>query len=136
MVVIARTDARVAVGGSVDEVLRRCEAYLKAGVDMLMVVALQNREETRRVMEAFPGTPIYINASAIRPGLAHAEYAEMGVATYSISVAKVITRYQPTGRLVGFDEGCAARRNPTEQRKITVPKVAATLRTRVNPLIP
>ena len=89
VVVIARTDSRAAVGGSVDEVLRRCEAYLTAGVDMLMVVALQTREEMRRVMEAFPGTPIYINAGAVRPLLSHAEYAEMGVATYNISVAKV-----------------------------------------------
>ena len=89
VVVIARTDSRAAVGGSVDEVLRRCEAYLEAGVDMLMVVALQTREEIRRVMEAFPGTPIYINAGAVRPLLTHAEYAGMGVATYNVSVAKV-----------------------------------------------
>jgi 2-methylisocitrate lyase-like PEP mutase family enzyme len=89
VVVIARTDARGAVGGSLDEVLRRCEAYRNAGVDMLMVMALQSREEMRRVTEAFPETAIYINASAVRPALTHREYAELGVTTYNVSVAKV-----------------------------------------------
>ena len=89
VVVIARTDSRAAVGGSVDEVLRRCEAYLQAGVDMLMVMALQSREEMRRVVEAFPGTDIYINASSVRQPLTHTEYREMGVATYNVSISKV-----------------------------------------------
>jgi 2-methylisocitrate lyase-like PEP mutase family enzyme len=89
VVVIARTDARAAVGGSVDEVLRRCEAYLEAGADMLMVMALQDRAEMRRVLEAFPGADIYINASSVRPALTHAEYQASGVATYNVSISKV-----------------------------------------------
>lgn len=89
VVVIARTDARAAVGGGMDEVLRRCDAYLGAGVDMLMVMALQSREEMRRVTEAFPGTDIYINASSVRPALSHDEYREIGVATYNVSISKV-----------------------------------------------
>lgn len=89
VVVIARTDARAAVGGGLDEVLRRCEAYLKAGVDMLMVMALQSREEMRTVLEAFPDKDIYINASSVRPALSHAEYRELGVATYNVSISKV-----------------------------------------------
>lgn len=89
VVVIARTDSRASVGGSVDEVLRRCEAYLAAGVDMLMVMALQSREEMRRVTEAFPDQHIYINASAVKPSLSAAEYAEIGVSTYNISISKV-----------------------------------------------
>jgi 2-methylisocitrate lyase-like PEP mutase family enzyme len=89
VVVIARTDSRAAVGGSVEEVLRRCEAYLAAGADMLMVMALQSREEMRRVMEAFPDAAIYINASSVRPALTHAEYLEFGVASYNVSISKV-----------------------------------------------
>lgn len=89
VVVIARTDSRAAVGGSVEDVLRRCDAYLEAGADMLMVVALQSREEMRTVVEAFPQTPVYINASAVKPALSHAEYAEIGVATYNVSISKV-----------------------------------------------
>ncbi|MET3794487.1 isocitrate lyase/PEP mutase family protein [Aquamicrobium terrae] len=89
VVVIARTDARAAVGGGMEEVLRRCEAYLACGVDMLMVMALQDREEMRRVTEAFPGTPIYVNASSIRPPLSATEYGALGAATYNISISKV-----------------------------------------------
>ncbi|MBD9560659.1 isocitrate lyase/phosphoenolpyruvate mutase family protein [Ensifer sp. ENS03] len=72
-----------------DEVLRRCEAYLDAGVDMLMVMALQSRDEMRRVVEAFPRKHIYINASAVKPALSAAEYADIGVSTYNISISKV-----------------------------------------------
>lgn len=89
VVVMARTDSRAAVGGSVDEVLRRCEAYLKCGVDMLMVMALQNREEMRCVLEAFPEADIYINASSVKPPLSATEYRDAGVATYNISISKV-----------------------------------------------
>jgi 2-methylisocitrate lyase-like PEP mutase family enzyme len=77
VVVIARTDTRAAISSGLDEVLRRCEAYLGAGVDMLMVMALQSREEMRRVVDAFPGADV-INASSIRPALSDAEYVEMG----------------------------------------------------------
>jgi 2-methylisocitrate lyase-like PEP mutase family enzyme len=56
---------------------------------MLMVVALQTQEEMRRVTEAFPDIPVYINASAVRPAPTHAEYADIGVALYNISIAKV-----------------------------------------------
>lgn len=89
VVILARTDARAAVGGGMDEVMRRCEAYLAAGVDMLMVMALQSREEMQRVVEAFLGTPIYINASSVKPALATQDYADLGVATYNISISKV-----------------------------------------------
>ena len=104
VVVIARTDSRAAVGGSVDEVLRRCEAYLEAGVDMLMVVALRSREEMARVLEAFPGTPIYINAGAVKPALTAAEYREMGVATYNVSLSKVAQLF-----MEGFVRDCQLR---------------------------
>lgn len=102
--VIARTDLRAAVGGSVDEVLLRCEAYLRAGVDMLMVVALRNREEMRRVIEAFPGAPIYLNAGAVKPALSAAEYREMNVATYNVSLSKVAQLF-----MEGFVRDCHLR---------------------------
>lgn len=62
VVVIARTDARAAVGCGMDKVMRR-------------------------VTEAFPGTPIYVNASSIKPVLSADEYGQLGAATY-ISVSK------------------------------------------------
>jgi 2-methylisocitrate lyase-like PEP mutase family enzyme len=89
VVLIARTDSRAAVGGGMAEVLKRCEAYLEAGADMLMVMALQSREEVRELRERFPEVLIYVNASAINPPLAHAEYAELDMTTYNVSIAKV-----------------------------------------------
>ena len=71
VVVIARTDSRAAVGGSVDEVLRRCEAYLEAGVDMLMVVALQTREEMRTCHGGIPGHA-HLHQRGRRATVAHA----------------------------------------------------------------
>ena len=69
VVIMARTDSRASVGGGVDEVLRRCEAYLAVGVDMLMITALQSREEIRTVREAFPEARIELNISGIDPPL-------------------------------------------------------------------
>jgi 2-methylisocitrate lyase-like PEP mutase family enzyme len=89
VVVLARTDSRAAVGGGLDEVLRRCEAYLGTEIDILMIMALQSREEIRRLRETFPDAAMYINASAIKPALTSDEYRELGVATYNISISKV-----------------------------------------------
>jgi len=44
-IIMARTDSRTAVGGSLDEVIRRGKAYLETGADILYVAALQSREE-------------------------------------------------------------------------------------------
>jgi 2-methylisocitrate lyase-like PEP mutase family enzyme len=89
VVVLARTDSRAAVSGGLDEVLRRCEAYLRTEVDILMIMALQSREEIRRLREAFPEAAMYINASGVKPALSNDEYRELGVATYNISISKV-----------------------------------------------
>ncbi|MDH2328369.1 hypothetical protein QCN27_16035 [Cereibacter sp. SYSU M97828] len=42
-----------------------------------------------RVSEAFPGVPVYFNASAVKPALSHSEYAEFNAATYNVSISKV-----------------------------------------------
>lgn len=89
VVILARTDSRNAVGGGLDEVLRRCEAYAAVGPDILMVMGLRSRDEIQAVREAFPEIPMYINASAVRPALTHAEYCSFGVATYNVSISKV-----------------------------------------------
>ncbi len=89
VVVLARTDARSAVDGGFDEVVRRCEAYLATGVDILMVMALQSREEIRRLRDLFPTTELYVNASAVMPRLSHAEFVELGVTMYTVSISKV-----------------------------------------------
>lgn len=51
MLIIARTDARQAEG--MDAVLRRLEAYAKAGADILFPEAMESEEEMRRACAAF-----------------------------------------------------------------------------------
>lgn len=57
--VMARTDARAVAG--LDEALRRAEAYLHAGADLLFVEAPQTLEEMRAIAERFPDTPLVAN---------------------------------------------------------------------------
>jgi methylisocitrate lyase len=57
--VIARTDARSVLG--MDEALRRADAYVKAGADILFVEAPQSLEELRLVAERFQGVPLMAN---------------------------------------------------------------------------
>ena len=57
--VIARTDARTSHG--LDEALRRAEAYLKAGADVLFVESPETPEEMRRICETFKGVPLLAN---------------------------------------------------------------------------
>jgi 2-methylisocitrate lyase-like PEP mutase family enzyme len=88
-VIMARTDARGAVGGGMDEVLRRGEAYLRAGVDVLYVEALQSREEIRRVRETFPDALLKITPWAINPAITEAEMREYRFATSGIHITRV-----------------------------------------------
>jgi 2-methylisocitrate lyase-like PEP mutase family enzyme len=89
VVIMARTDSRASVGGSLDEVLRRCDAYLKVGVDMLMITALQSREEIRAVREAFPEAKIELNVSGLNPPLTDEEFRDFRIAIVSMSISKV-----------------------------------------------
>ena len=57
--VIARTDARTTHG--LDEALRRAEAYLKAGADVLFVESPESPEEMRKICETFKGVPLLAN---------------------------------------------------------------------------
>jgi 2-methylisocitrate lyase-like PEP mutase family enzyme len=77
--IMARTDARGAVGGSMDEVLRRGEAYLNAGIDILYVEALQSREEIKQVRETFKDCLLQVTSQAIRPPLTAKEVKELGL---------------------------------------------------------
>jgi 2-methylisocitrate lyase-like PEP mutase family enzyme len=57
--VIARTDARTSLG--LDEALRRAEAYLGAGADVLFVESPETPEEMRAICERFKGVPLLAN---------------------------------------------------------------------------
>lgn len=57
--IVARTDARYAHG--MDEALRRGEAFLEAGADILFVESPESVEELRRVGETFRGALLLAN---------------------------------------------------------------------------
>jgi len=59
ILIIARTDARTAHG--LDEALRRAEAYLKAGADILFVESPESEEELFKIAQSFQGVPLLVN---------------------------------------------------------------------------
>ena len=65
-IIMARTDSRTAVGGSLEEAITRSKAYKEAGVDISYVEALQSREEIKAVRAAVPGH-LAVSVQAIRP---------------------------------------------------------------------
>ena len=62
--IIARTDARGALGGSMDEVIRRGKAYIDAGADMIFPDGLTSLQELERCVKEI-AAPIHYNMSAI-----------------------------------------------------------------------
>lgn len=77
--VIARTDARTSHG--LDEALRRAEAYLKAGADVLFVESPESPEEMRKICETFKGVPLLANmvhGGGRTPVLPHDELQKLG----------------------------------------------------------
>jgi methylisocitrate lyase len=66
-VIVARTDARAAARGSLDEVIERLAAYREAGADVLMPQAF-GRDEAEQVHGAFPDTPLFWFAGVGRFG--------------------------------------------------------------------
>ncbi len=63
-IVLARTDAMGAVGGGLDEAVRRAEAYRKAGTDVAFIEGLKNMEEVRFIAERVE-KPIMVIPEAI-----------------------------------------------------------------------
>ena len=57
--VIARTDARTALG--LDEALRRGEAFLKAGADMLFIESPESEAELAKIGRTFGNVPLVAN---------------------------------------------------------------------------
>jgi 2-methylisocitrate lyase-like PEP mutase family enzyme len=86
VVIMARTDARGAVGGSLEEAIRRAKAYREAGVDMLYVEALRSRDEIKQVRSALGDCWLKITESAINPPLTFKEMKELGLCSVSCHV--------------------------------------------------
>lgn len=79
-VIVARTDSRTAVGGGLDEVIRRLKAYKKAGVDVLFFESPQSIEDIKAVRSEVEG-PIMCTLSAIEPQPGLEEQQALGLAT-------------------------------------------------------
>jgi 2-methylisocitrate lyase-like PEP mutase family enzyme len=78
-VLIARTDARGAHGGSLDEAIRRANAYLEAGADLAFVEGPTSVEEVRRVCREIRGR-IFYNQTGVSPRLTPEQTQELGIA--------------------------------------------------------
>ncbi|MDP6707102.1 MAG: isocitrate lyase/PEP mutase family protein [Alphaproteobacteria bacterium] len=78
-VLIARTDARGAHGGTLDDAIRRANAYLAAGADMAFVEGPTDVEEVRRISAEVEG-PILYNQTGLSPRFSQEELQELGIA--------------------------------------------------------
>jgi len=78
-VIIARTDARGAHGGSLDEAIRRANAYLEAGADMAFVEGPTSVDEVRRVCREVKG-PVFYNQTGVSPRFTLPQMRELGIA--------------------------------------------------------
>ena len=65
-VIIARTDARTAVGGGLEEVIRRLQSYKQAGADLLYMEGPLSLEEVREVRRHVEG-PFTATTIELRP---------------------------------------------------------------------
>ncbi len=98
LVIIARTDA-IAVSG-LDDALRRAEAAVKAGADMLFVEAPTTEEQIERVARAFD-TPLLFNYApgGRSPLLPFARLRELG---YAVILLPVDTLFVATRAIQAF----------------------------------
>lgn len=97
-VLIARTDARAVAG--LDEALRRGEAYLKAGADVLFIEAPQSVAELERVATEFRGAWLLANMpeGGLTPYLSYRELESLG---YKIAIYPVSTLFSATRAMQG-----------------------------------
>src|SRR5580765_2272842 len=85
-VLIARTDARGAHGGSLDDAIRRANAYLEAGADLAFVEGPTSVDEVRRICKEVHG-PIFYNQTGISPRFTPDEMNELGIAVTILPAA-------------------------------------------------
>ncbi len=110
-VVIARTDARGAHGGTLDEAIGRANAFLEAGADLAFVEGPAGVAEVERVCREVRG-PVFYNMTGISPRFTEQEMADLGIAAVILPGvtlrATVATLHDVARRL--RDQGPAAQR--------------------------
>jgi len=112
--IMARTDSRAVIG--MEEAMRRCEAFLEAGADILFFEAPQSLEELRKVAETFKGTPLVANMveDGRTPYLPVSELQKMGfaIALYPISALLVAARAVQDAYAALRDDGALPQDHP------------------------
>jgi 2-methylisocitrate lyase-like PEP mutase family enzyme len=88
-IIMARTDARGAVGGSLEEAIRRGKAYLEAGVDILYVEALQSLEEIKAVRRAIGDALLMVTTQHVKMPLSEEGYKELGLCMAGMQISHV-----------------------------------------------
>jgi 2-methylisocitrate lyase-like PEP mutase family enzyme len=111
--IMARTDARAT--HDLDEALRRGEAFLKAGADILFIEAPRSEDELIKVAKTFAGTPLIANLveDGKTPMLSPEGLQQMGykIALYPISalLAASAALEQIYAKLIGTNAEPRAR---------------------------
>jgi 2-methylisocitrate lyase-like PEP mutase family enzyme len=76
---IARTDARGAHGGSLDDAIARVNAYLAAGADLAFVEGPTSVAEVERVCREVKG-PVFYNMTGVSPRFSLEQMQSLGIA--------------------------------------------------------
>lgn len=87
-VIVARTDARGAVGGSLDDAIDRANAYCDAGADVAFVEAPVDRDEIERIGREV-NAPLLYNWAGVSPKLSPEELEDYG---FDIVIFPGVTR--------------------------------------------
>ena len=77
-VIIARTDARGAHGGSMEEAITRANAFLDAGADLAFVEGPKDKAEVAHICQTVKG-PVFYNMTGISPRFTAEEMAAIGI---------------------------------------------------------
>jgi 2-methylisocitrate lyase-like PEP mutase family enzyme len=78
-VLVARTDARGASGGSLDEAIARANAFLAAGADLAFIEGPTSADEVRRICAEVRG-PVFYNMTGVSPRFTLDEMRSMKIA--------------------------------------------------------
>ena len=119
-VLIARTDARAPLG--LDEAIKRAQAYVEAGADVIFVEAPQSAEEIRVIVQSI-NAPLLVNMveGGKTPILITRELEEMGVKIVIFPIdaqcvaAKAIQELMQELKVTGGIKGFAHRRVTFEE---------------------
>ena len=88
-IIIARTDAFSAVGGSMEEAVRRGRALKELGVDAVMPRGVRMKDDLAHFREAVPDIPLLVIAGA--DDISVREYEELGYQIIIYATTPVIT---------------------------------------------